>query len=227
MRIAVLGTGTVGRTLAEGLAGKGHEVVMGTRGVSETLARTAPDAMGNPPFPQWHSEHSEIPLITFAEAAAQAEVVINATAGVASLAALEAAGSGLDDKVLIDVANPLDFSKGFPPTLSVANTDSLAEQIQRAFPNSKVVKSLSHMNARLMIDPGRLPEGHEVFLAGNDEGAKETLRGLLKELGWQDEHIIDLGGIEAARGIEMMLPLWLSLLGKLSSADFSLKLVTT
>ncbi|MDP9233748.1 MAG: NAD(P)-binding domain-containing protein [Actinomycetota bacterium] len=227
MRIAVLGTGIVGRTLAEGLAVQGHEVVMGTRDVSETLARTEPDAMGNPPFSQWQTEHSDIPLITFAEAAAQAEVVINATAGVASLAALEAAGSGLEDKVLIDVANPLDFSKGFPPTLSVANTDSLAEQIQRAFPSSKVVKSLSHMNARLMIDPGRLPEGHEVFLAGNDDSAKETLRGLLKEFGWQEEHIIDLGGIEAARGIEMMLPLWLSLLAKLSSADFSLKLVTS
>jgi predicted dinucleotide-binding enzyme len=227
MRIAVLGTGVVGRTLAEGLSGRGHEVVIGTRDVSETLARTDPDAMGNPPFSQWHSEHTEIPLVTFAEAATQAELAINATSGVASLTALEAAGSGLDDKVLVDVANPLDFSHGFPPTLSVANTDSLAEQIQRAFPRSRVVKSLSHMNARLMTDPGRLPEGHEVFLAGNDEGAKETLRGLLKELGWQDEHIIDLGGIEAARGIEMMLPLWLSLLGKLSSADFSLKLVTS
>lgn len=226
MKMAVLGTGIVGRTLAEGLKAKGHDVVIGTRNVEETFARTDSDQMGNPPFSQWHAEHSEIPVVTFGEAAGPAELVVNATAGGGSLAALEAAREGLDDKVLIDVANPLDFSRGFPPTLLVANTDSLAEQIQRAFPRTKVVKSLSHMNARLMIDPGRLPEGHEVFLAGNDEGAKETLRGLLKELGWEDEHIIDLGGIEAARGIEMMLPLWLSLLGKLSNTDFSLKLVT-
>jgi predicted dinucleotide-binding enzyme len=143
MKIAILGTGIVGRTLATGLSQAGHDVLMGTRDVAETLARTEGDAMGNPPFGEWQREHAEVQLVPFAEAASTGEVVINATSGTGSLDALAAAGPGLDDKVLVDVANPLDFSHGMPPTLSVANTDSLAEQIQQRFQGAKVVKALT------------------------------------------------------------------------------------
>jgi predicted dinucleotide-binding enzyme len=224
MKIAVFGTGVVGRTLAEGLSHQGHDMVVGTRDVDQTLARTEPDAMGNPPFSDWQGQHREVELTTF-EAASAAEIIINATSGGASLEALKAGGPRLEGKVLVDVANPLDFSQGMPPTLLVANTDSLAEQIQQAFPKSKVVKALNTMNARLMIEPSRLPEGHEVFIAGEDAGAKETVRKLLQELGWELDNIVDIGGIRAARGLEMYLPLWLSLMGALGTADFNIKLV--
>ncbi|MEA2510382.1 MAG: 8-hydroxy-5-deazaflavin:NADPH oxidoreductase [Actinomycetota bacterium] len=225
MKIAVLGTGIVGRTLAGGLSDRGHAVTMGTRDVAETLARSETDAMGNQPFAQWHAGHSNVQLVAFDEATPTADLVINATSGQASLAALEAGASGLDDKVLVDVANPLDFSHGMPPTLSVANTDSLAEQIQQKFPRSKVVKALNTMNARLMVEPSRLPESHNVFIAGDDDAAKKTVRDLLQELGWKDENIVDVGGIQAARGLEMYLPLWLSLMGKLGTPDFNIRLV--
>lgn len=225
MKIAVLGTGIVGRTLAAGLSERGHDVAMGTRDVADTLARSEPDAMGNPPFPQWHAEHEQVQLVTFPEAVGTADVVINATSGSASLSVLEAAGAGLEDKVLVDVSNPLDFSHGTPPTLSVVNTDSLAEQIQRRFPGAKVVKALNTMNARLMVEPSRLADGHNVFVAGDDDAAKGTVRGLLQELGWKDENIVDVGAIRAARGLEMYLPLWLSLMGALGTADFNIKLV--
>jgi predicted dinucleotide-binding enzyme len=225
MKIAILGTGIVGRTLATGLSQAGHDVLMGTRDVAETLARTEGDAMGNPPFAEWQQDHPEIQLVTFAEAASTGEVLINATSGTGSLDALGAAGSGLENKVLVDVANPLDFSHGMPPTLSVANTDSLAEQIQQRFQGAKVVKALNTMNARLMINPSSLSEEHDVFLAGDDDAAKETVRHLLQELGWKDGNIVDVGGIQAARGLEMYLSLWLNLMGKLGTPDFNIKIV--
>jgi 8-hydroxy-5-deazaflavin:NADPH oxidoreductase len=226
MKIAILGTGTVGRTLATGFSQRGHQVMIGTRDVAETLARADRDAMGNPPFSEWHADHSGVGLGTFGEAALAGELVVNATSGAVSLSALEDAGSGLEDKIIIDVANPLDFSQGMPPTLSIANTDSLAEQIQQIFPRSKVVKALNTMTARLMIEPSLLPEGHEVFLAGDDLAAKKKVHDLLVELGWKEDHIKDLGGIRAARGLEMYLPLWVTLMGKLGTADFNIKLVS-
>jgi predicted dinucleotide-binding enzyme len=225
MRIAVLGTGIVGRTLAGGLTERGHDVTMGTRDVAETLARSETDAMGNAPFAEWHADHTNVQLVTFDLATPTADLVVNATSGQASLAALEAGASGLDNKVLVDVANPLDFSHGMPPRLSVANTDSLAEQIQHKFPRSKVVKALNTMNARLMVEPSRLPESHNVFIAGDDDAAKKTVREVLQELGWEDENIVDVGGIQAARGLEMYLPLWVSLMGKLGTPDFNIRLV--
>ena len=157
MNIGILGTGSVGRTLATALAGAGHRVQMGTRDPEATLARTEPDRFGTPALSSWVSEHGDVRLVDFAQAAAGADLVINATAGDVSLQALQAAGSdNLRGKVLIDVSNPLDFSAGFPPTLFVKETDSLGEQIQRTFPETMVVKSLNTMNAGLMLDPGRL-----------------------------------------------------------------------
>ncbi len=226
MRIGVLGTGMVGRGLAGRLAELDHEVVIGTRDVEQTLSRTDPDAMGNPPYAEWQQGNPSVRLVPFAEAGAHGELIVNATAGTGALSALEAAGAAnLSGKVLVDVANPLDFSQGFPPFLSVANTDSLAEQIQRAFPGARVVKTLNTMNAYVMIEPSRVPGRHSVFLAGEDAAAKESVKGLLGEFGWPEESMIDLGGIRAARGSEMYLPLWLSLMGVLGTGDFNIQVV--
>jgi 8-hydroxy-5-deazaflavin:NADPH oxidoreductase len=224
MRIAVLGTGPVGQMVAARLAGLGHEVTVGTRDVAATMARTGPDMFGNPPFRQWRQEHPGILVDTLPAAAAGAELVINATNGAGSLAALEAAGEqNLAGKVLADIANPLDFSAGMPPSLLVSGTDSLGEQIQRRFPAAKVVKTLNTVNAYLMVDPGQLAGGdHTVFVSGDDAGAKDQVAGLLKSFGWSD--VIDLGDITTARGTEMYLPLWVRIYA-LGSPMFNIKVV--
>ncbi|MDF2701909.1 MAG: oxidoreductase, coenzyme F420-dependent [Rubrobacteraceae bacterium] len=225
MRFGILGTGVVGKTIAARLAGLGHEVMIGTRDPEETMSRTEPDRYGNPPFSAWHEEHPKVGLGTFAEAAAHGETVVNATAGAVSLEALEqAGGDNLSGKVLMDISNPLDFSRGMPPTLLVSNTDSLGEQIQRRFPEAKVVKTLHTMNAQLMVDPAQLGGGdHTVFVGGDDAEAKATVKDLLRSFGWSD--IIDLGDITTARGTEMMLPVWVRLFGALQKPLFNFKLV--
>ena len=225
MRFGILGTGIVGKTFAARLDELGHDVVIGTREPAETLSRTEPDAYANPPFSAWQQEHSEVKLGTFGEAAAHSEMSVNATAGVASLDALELAGeANLNGKVLIDIANALDFSQGMPPTLSVSDTDSLGERIQRRFPEVKVVKTLNTMNAYLMVDPTQLAGAeHTVFVSGDDAEAKATVTELLRSFGWAD--IIDLGDISTARGAEMLLPIWLRLLGALQNPIFNFKIV--
>src|SRR3954452_293601 len=225
MRIAVFGTGTVGRALAAAFGRLGHGVVLGTRDPGETASRARPDPMGGPPFKEWHAEHGSIPLETFADAADAADLVVNATNGASSLAALAAAGEArLAGKVLMDVSNPLDFSQGMPPVLNPVKTESLGERIQRAFPEARVVKTLNTMNAGLMVDPRRLAGGeHSVFVSGDDAEAKKVVTGLLEELGHRD--IIDLGDITTARGAEMVMPLWLRLFGTLGTPDFNFKVV--
>jgi predicted dinucleotide-binding enzyme len=225
MKIAVLGTGMVGRALAARFAELGHEVTMGTRDPESTLARAQPDGMGNPPLSGWLGEHSLVTLASFAEAAGRSELVVNATNGAASLEALAGAGEvALAGKVLLDVANPLDFSHGMPPTLLVSNTDSLAEQIQRAFPAARVVKSLNTMTAALQANPAQLADGdHSVFVSGNDGEAKATVIELLASMGHAD--VIDLGDITTARGAEMLLPVWLRLWGALGTGLFNFKIV--
>ena len=152
--------------------------------------------------------------------------VVTATAGNGVLGALQAAGAeNLAGKVLIDVTNPLDFSAGFPPTLFVSSTDSLGEQIQRAFPSARVVKTLNTVNCLVMVDPSRVPGEHSVFVAGEDATAKDVARDLLGTFGWKDADVVDLGGIRAARGTEMYLPLWLSLLQVIGSGDFNINVV--
>ncbi|POX58690.1 NADP oxidoreductase [Streptomyces sp. Ru62] len=203
MRIAVLGTAMVGRAIAGRLSALGHDVVVGTRDVERTLGHTE-DRPGIVSFARWQQAHPAVQLTTLADAGAQGEVIVNATHGAASLNALEATGAtNLAGKVLLDIGNPLDVSQGMPPRLTVANTDSLGEQIQRAYPEARVVKSLNTMHAEIMVDPGRLPGHHNVFVAGEDAEAKETVKSLLGEFGWPDEAIIDLGGIKAARAVEM------------------------
>jgi 8-hydroxy-5-deazaflavin:NADPH oxidoreductase len=211
MRIAVLGTGMVGRTLAPAFDRLGHEVVVGTREPEVTRDR---DDWG-----------LDLPLSAYADVAEGADLVVNATNGVASLDAIGAVGAAaLGDKVLLDVANPLDFSHGFPPTLTVKDDDSLAEQIQRAFPDARVVKSLNTVNCAVMVDPRRVGDGQTtMFVAGDDPRARETVVSLLGQLGWWD--VIEFGNLSAARGMEMWLPLWVRLMGRLGTADFNLKIV--
>jgi predicted dinucleotide-binding enzyme len=207
MRIAIIGTGSVGRTLTDGFRRIGHEVVVGTRDPEQTRTK-----------PEWVDEPA---LTTFVEAATGADLVVNATGGQVSLDALT--GVDLDGKILLDVSNPLDFSQGFPPTLTVKDTDSMAEQIQRAHPQARVVKSLNTVNASVMVDPGHLPEATTMFVAGDDAAARELVRGLLTELGWLD--VVELESLDGARGMEMWLPMWVRLMGTLGTADFNLKLV--
>jgi predicted dinucleotide-binding enzyme len=224
MDIAVLGTGMVGQALAGRLDDLGHTVVVGTRDPRSTLARTDADGMGNPPFAAWHANHPGVALATFAEAAAGAELVVNATSGAVALEVLSLAGAeNLAGKVVLDISNPLDFSNGFPPTLFVKDTDSLGEQIQRAFPEARVVKTLNTLTASLMVDPKSLGESSTIFVSGNDAAAKAAVVDLLESFGHDD--IIDLGSLETARGTEMLLPIWLRLMGALGTGSFNFKVV--
>ncbi|WP_247828702.1 NADPH-dependent F420 reductase [Arthrobacter antioxidans] len=224
MKIAILGTGSVGRTLAARLAELGHDVTIGTRDAEATLTRTGADPTGNTPFAGWAADNPTIAVTDFADAAAGAELVVNATNGAASLDVLAQVGErGLDGKIILDVANPLDFSRGMPPTLLVKDTDSLGEQIQRAFPAARVVKSLNTLTAGLMAYPGSLPEAGTVFVSGNDADAKHTITALLTEFGHRD--VIDLGDITTARGAEMLLPVWLRLWSALGTPTFNFKVV--
>ncbi len=212
MKIGILGTGLVGQTLGSKLVQLGHEVKMGSR------------TQNNENATQWVKQNGgQASQGTFADAAAFGEVVFNCTAGMASLAALKSAGSqNLRGKVLVDVANPLDFSKGMPPTLSVCNTDSLGEQIQREFPATRVVKTLNTMNCMVMVDPSLVPGDHNVFVSGNDPQAKAKVKEILGSFGWKS--IIDLGEITAARGTEMILPIWLRLMGTYQSPNFNFRI---
>jgi predicted dinucleotide-binding enzyme len=229
MKIAVLGTGTVGQTLVGRLSGLGYEVMIGTRNVNETLARTKGDNYGGPPFSQWYKENMQIKLGTFSEAAAFGEILFNATQGENTINALKLAGeANLDKKVLIDVANPLDFSKGMPPVLipELCNTNSLGEEIQRSFPKVKVVKALNTMWCGLMVNPDMIGSGdHDTFICGNDADAKAKVTDLLKQFGWKTQHIIDLGDITAARGTEMILPVWLRIMGTVGNGVFNFKVI--
>jgi 8-hydroxy-5-deazaflavin:NADPH oxidoreductase len=224
MRFGIIGTGVVGKTFAAKLAELNHEVMIGTRDVAATLARTEPDTFGHPPFSVWKEQHPQVQLGTFTQAAAHGELLLNATPGGASLEVLQTIGiKHLHDKVLIDIANALDFSHGVPPSLSVVNTDSLGEQIQRAFPRVKVVKTLNTMTAPLMVNPSLVADGdHHVFVCGNDAQAKAQVTQLLTTFGWK--HIIDLGDISAARGTEMVLPIWIRLMGALQTPMFNFKI---
>jgi len=225
MRVGVLGTGIVGRTVAGKLAELGHDVAIGTRDPAALAGRTEPDYMGNPAFPVWQADHPNIGVATFEEVAARAEVVVNATNGAGSLEALQAAGEqNLDGKTLIDISNPLDFSHGMPPSLFVSNTDSLGEQIQRTFPGARVVKSLNTVASAVMIDPARVGGGeHTMFVCGDDADAKAQVTNLLRDFGWK--HVMDLGGIQAARGMEMALPLWLAIVTATNDPMFNFSIV--
>lgn len=214
MKIGVLGTGMVGKTIADKLVALGHDVMMGSR------------AAGNEKAVAWAKEAgANASEGSFSDASAHGELVFNCTAGVASLEALGAAGAdNLRGKVLVDLANPLDFSRGMPPRLSVCNDDSLGEQIQRALPDTKVVKTLNTINCSIMVDPSRVSGEHTIFVSGNDAGAKQQVTDILREwFGWQQ--IIDLGDISTARGTEAYLLLWIRMWGVVGTTDFNMHVV--
>lgn len=222
---AVFGTGTVGQSLAGRLSQPGNTITVGTRNVENTLARTGNDMYGNPPYSEWLKQHPDIRTATFEEAASISDIIVNCTMGHASLAALNSAGaSNLNGKILIDIANPLDFSQGFPPTLFLSNTSSLGEQIQQTFPGLKVVKTLNTMNAHLMVNPALIQGDHTVFVSGNDKDAKSAVSDILRSFGWKDHNILDLGDITTARGTEMLLPAWVRIYSALQTPMFNFQI---
>jgi predicted dinucleotide-binding enzyme len=229
MDIGIIGSSTVAQTLATKLLELGHDVMISSRDTSRAKDRgdrgTLPSADDFAAAQRELGRHAAAG--SFADASAHGAVVINATAGGHSLEALEAAGgSNLAGKILVDVANALDFSHGMPPTLLFSNTDSLAERIQAAFPEARVVKTLNTTTATVMVEPALLGEPTTMFVAGDDQAAKDWVRLELLEdwFGWR--HVLDVGDLTAARGLEMWLPLWLRLMGATGSAAFNLRIVT-
>jgi len=229
MKISIIGTGSVGQTIALKLAELGHNVMIGTRNVSDKLAITAKDSYGNPPFGEWLKANSKVKLGSFAESAAFGEIIINATHGGSSLTALKLAeAKNLSGKILIDIANPLDFSKGMPPSLlpGLNNTNSLGEEIQKTFPDTKVVKTLNTMWCGLMVNPGMIGGGDHInYISGNDADAKTEVKKLLNQFGWRNENLIDLGDITASRATESLLPVWLRVWGVTQNGAFNFRLI--
>jgi 8-hydroxy-5-deazaflavin:NADPH oxidoreductase len=212
MRVGVLGTGMVGNAIATKLVRLGHEVTMGSRTAANDRAHAWVESVGG-----------KGRAGTFADATAFGELVFTCVAGVHTLEALEMSPrANLEGKVVVDVANPLDFSRGMPPTLSVCNTDSLGEQIQRAFPECRVVKALNTMNCTVMVNPTSIAGKHDVFLCGSHDEAKGDVMALLESFGWPRQRIVDLGPITSARGMEMYVALWLSLYGAVGGPHFNI-----
>lgn len=209
MHIGVLGTGVVGQTIGARLVGLEHDVMMGARAADNEKVLGFASRTGGQAG-------------TFREAARHGDIVFNCLRGDAALDVLTAASGELEGKILVDVSNPLDFSRGVPPALTVSNTDSLAEMIQRGLPETSVVKTLNTMNAAIMVDPARIPGPHAVFVSGNDRRAKGKVMDLLRSFGWRDNQILDLGDIASARGPEQFLPLWLRLWGALGTGEFNI-----
>ena len=214
MRFAVLGTGRVGPTIASKLVALGHEVTMGSRDATNERAAA------------WVAQAGALAAAgTFADAAAFGTIVINATEGTHALDAMQACGADvLSGKVVIDVSNPLDFSAGFPPRLTHCGDDSIAEQIQRAFPDARVVKTLNTINCEVMVDPSLVPGGN-VFVSGDDPGAKLEVRALLQSFGWPDGDIVDIGEISSARGAEAYVLFWVRLMQAEGTARFNIRVV--
>lgn len=217
MKIAVLGTGNVGDTIGSKLIEVGHTVMMGSRTSNNEKAKGFVD-----------KHKSKASAGTFADAARFGEIIFNCTAGVGSLEALKMAGEkNLNGKIIVDIANPLDFSKGMPPSLAISNTNSLGEEIQKAFHQTKVVKALNTMWCGLMVNPAMINGGdHNTFISGNDTGAKEEVKKILKSFGWAENNILDLGDITKARATEMYLPIWLSIYGATNNGAFNIKIVS-
>jgi predicted dinucleotide-binding enzyme len=214
MKIGILGTGMVGETLGSALIARGHDVKMGSRSASNEKAAAWAEKAG-----------ARASFGTFADAASFGEVAILCTNGGGAVAAASSAAAGLDGKLVLDTTNPLDFSKGFPPSLFFRGDDSLGEQVQKAVPGAKVVKALNTINANLMTEPKRVGGGmHDLLIAGNDADAKQRARELLAEwFGW--EHMIDLGDITGARATETYLILWVRLMKTLGTPDFTIRVV--
>jgi predicted dinucleotide-binding enzyme len=216
MKIAVLGTGAVGTTIASKLIELGHQIMIGSR------------SKNNEKLAEFINKHNDsVSTGTFEEAATFGEIIFNCVKGEFAIEALRLAGNGIVNKILVDVSIPVDTSKGMPFTLipELCNTNSLGEEIQKAFPNTKVVKTLNTMWSTLMMVPTMLKDGdHTNFICGNDDEAKEKVRSLLNEIGWKDESILDLGDITGSRGVEGVLQLWWKIWGA-TMGTFSIKVI--
>ena len=217
MKVAVFGTGMVGDAIGPKLIERGHTVMMGYRTRDNEKSKNYVAKNGK-----------KAKNGTLSEAAELGDIIFNYTAGVASLEALRSGEQkNLAGKIIVDISNPLDFSKGMPPSLAVVNTNSLGEEIQKTFHQSKVVKTLNTMWCGIMVNPAMINAGdHNVFVFGNDTSAKEEVTNILTSFGWKDKNILDLGDITKARGTEMYLPLWLSIYGATSNGAFNIKLVS-
>lgn len=218
MKIAVFGTGMVGDTIGSKLIELGHEVMMGSRSASNEKAKA---------FVAKHKSGASAG--TYADAAKFGELIFNCTKGDGSIDAIRTAGNAIDGKIIIDVSNPLDFSKGAPPSLvpSLSNTNSLGEEIQKTFPSTKVVKTLNTMWCGLMVNPNMIGGGdHTNFICGNDAGAKGKVKNLLHEFGWKNENLLDIGDITSARGSEAVLPIWLRVWSATQNGAFNFKIVS-
>jgi predicted dinucleotide-binding enzyme len=195
MKIGVLGTGPVGQAIATRLAELGHDVTMGARDATNEKAAA------------WAAAHDGR-AGDFGQAAAGAEVVVNATAGAHATEALAQADPG-PGTIVLDVSNALDGT--FPPGLTVPYGDSTAERLQRAHPQARVVKALNTMNGDVMVHPELVPGPHDVFVAGDDDAAKATVTALLLQFGWPMEWVRDVGALTAARGLEAGVLFWVTL----------------
>jgi predicted dinucleotide-binding enzyme len=218
MKIAILGTGSVGATIGSRLVDLGHQVMMGSRTANNEKALA------------FVSKHQGINAAagTFSEAATYGEVIFNCTKGEYSLDAIALAGKGINGKVLIDVSNPLDFSNGMPPHLipNLANTNSLGEEIQKRFPETKVVKTFNTMWCGIMVDPNLVGGGNHInYICGNDASAKNTTINILKQFGWKNECLLDLGDITNARGTEATLLIWLRVYGATKTGAFNFNII--
>ncbi len=214
MKLGIFGTGMVGHAIGSKLIQLGHEVKMGSRTANNEKAA------------EWVKTNGpRASQGTFADAAAFGEILFNCTAGAAAVDVLKLAGErNVRGKILVDISNPLDFSKGMPPTLTVCNTDSVGEQLQREFPEVKVVKAPNTVNCNVMVNPSLVPGDHDVFMSGNDPVAKTRVNEILtKWFGWKA--VVDLGDISTARGPEMFLPLWLRLLAVYQNPNFNIKVM--
>lgn len=219
MNIGVLGTGSVGKTLASALIQKGHAVKMGSRQAGNEKAKAWVQQSGN-----GASEGD------FNEAAAFGEILFLALNGSGALEAVRSLKPGnVKDKIVVDITNPLDFSAGMPPGIlpGLGNTNSLGEEIQKALPGARVVKTLNTLTASLMVNPAAVNGGdHNLFLCGNDAGAKQQVREFLaRNFGWKPDNLLDLGDIRGARLTEAWVPFWVGLMQAQGTPMFNLKLV--
>jgi predicted dinucleotide-binding enzyme len=213
MKIAVVGTGVAGYEIGSKLVALGHDVMMGSRSATHEKAVEWVKRTG-----------SKASQGTFADAAAFGEIAFNCTNGEGAVAAVQAGAASLKGKIVIDITNPLDFSRGFPPALTFRGEDSLGEQIQRAVPDAKVVKSLNTVNCKVMVNPALVKGDHDVFVGGNDAGAKAEVTRILRDwFGWKS--VVDLGDITTSRGVEGYLLLWVRLFGPMGGPNFNIKVM--
>jgi 8-hydroxy-5-deazaflavin:NADPH oxidoreductase len=224
MNITILGTGSVGQALAKKLLTLDNNITIGTRDVEATLTKTELDGFGNPPISKMLTENPKIQLRSFKDSVAGADLVILAVSGRVAIDVLASSGELPAGMTIIDTTNPLDFSNGFPPSLFTESTTSLAEQIQEKFPHLNIVKCFNTMSNAIMINPQILDESSNIFVAGNDEKSRDLVKSLIFEMGWSVGEIVDLGDITAARGLEMIMPLWLRIFQSRGDANFNFKI---